>query len=143
MTGHSGEDWDGPIPRPSTVSRPFWEAAKERRLLIQRSRKTGNYVFYPRAVSPYGADDELEWAEVSGRGTVHAFALAREPTARHLSSSVPYVIAVVELAEGPHMTANIVNCEAGDVVQGMPVRAEYVDISPDITLVQFRPDPAV
>lgn len=132
--------WMGPLPRPTPVSRPFWEAARQRRLLIQRSCKTGRYVFYPRAVSPFGTDDELAWTEVSGRGHVHAFAIAREATAPHLAAQVPYVIAIIELDEGPHLTANIVGEGAEDVEVGSRVRAEFIDIAPDLTLVQFQLD---
>lgn len=140
MSASQRPAWHGPVPRPTPVTRPFWDAAREGRLVIQRSRKTGRYVFYPRSVSPFGADDELEWAEVSGRGVVHAFAVAREPAASHLATLTPYIIAVVELLEGAHMTANIIDCDPRTVSVGMPVRAAYVDISPDITLVQFRPE---
>jgi uncharacterized OB-fold protein len=121
------------------VSRPFWDAAREHRLLIQRSRKTGKYVFYPRSVSPYGADDVLEWTQVSGRGRVHAFSIARTATAAHLADRLPYVIAVVELEEGAHLTANIVGCEPEAVRLGMAVEAVWEDVSPEVSLVQFRP----
>ena len=132
-------DYSGPIPRMTEVSRPFWEGAKERKLMLQRSRKTGQYVFYPRPVSPFGADDTLEWTEASGRGHIFAFTVAREPTAAHFAGKAPYVIAVVELEEGPRMTANILDCDPEAVHAGMPVETTYVDISPDRTLVQFRP----
>ena len=128
-----------PLPDPTEVSRPFWEAAKEHRLLIQRSRKTGKYVFYPRAVSPFGADDELEWVEVPGRGTVYSFTVARRPTAPQWAADGPYVIAIVELEEGVHMTANIVDCAPDDVRVGMPVVVVYRDVTPDVTLPQFQP----
>lgn len=137
--GLSLYDYVGPVPRPSPASLPFWEAARGRRLLIQRSKKTGQFVFYPREISPFGPSDALEWVEVSGRGTVFAFTIAREPTAAHLAGKTPYVIAIVELQEGPHLTANILDCRVEDVSVGMPVEAVFVDISPERTLVQFRP----
>jgi len=131
--------WAGPIPRPSAVSQPYWDGAKQHRLVIQRSQKTGAYVFYPRAVSPFGADDTLEWVEVSGRGHVHACAIARTPTAAHLGVDGPYVIAIVQLEEGPHMTANIIDCDPETIHPGTPVEAAYIPITEEITLVQFRP----
>ena len=96
-------------------------------------------MFYPRSVSPFGADDALEWTEVSGHGHVHAFSIARTPTAAHLADRVPYVIAVVALDEGARLTANIVECSPEDVYEGMAVEAVYEDISPELALVQFRP----
>lgn len=128
-----------PLPDPNAVSRPYWDAAREHRLLIQRSKKTGKYVFYPRSVSPFAPDDELVWTEVSGVGTVYSYTVARRATAPQWSGDEPYVIAIVELAEGPHMTANILGCPPEAVKIGMPVRVSFEDVTPEVTLVQFRP----
>ncbi len=128
-----------PLPEPTEVSRPFWDAAREHRLLIQRSKKTGEYVFYPRAVSPFGPDDELEWVEVSGRGTVYSYTVARRPTGPQWAADVPYVIAIVELDEGVHMTANIVDCDPDTLRVAMPVEVTFHDVTPEVTLPQFRP----
>jgi uncharacterized OB-fold protein len=128
-----------PLPDPNPVTRPFWDAAREHRLLIQRSRRTGKWVFYPRAVSPFGAGDTLDWAVASGRGTVYSFTVARRPTAPGWGEDEPYVIAIIELAEGPHMTANVVGCDPDIVRVGMPVEVAYADVTPEVTLVQWRP----
>ena len=128
-----------PLPEPTEISRPFWDAAREHRLLIQRSRKTGKHVFYPRAVSPYGRDDALDWVAVSGRGVVYSFTVARRPTAPQWAADGAYVIAIVELEEGVHMTANIVDCSPEDVRVGMPVEVTFHDVTPEVTLPQFRP----
>lgn len=128
-----------PLPEPNAVTQPFWDAAKEHRLLLQRSKSTGQYVYYPRAVSPFGPDDVLEWSEVSGRGTVYSYTVANRPTGPQWTDDVPYVIAIVELEEGPHMTANILGCPPSDVRIGMPVAASFEDVTSEVTLVQFRP----
>lgn len=128
-----------PLPDPNPVTRPFWDAAREHRLCLQRSRKTGRYVYYPRAVSPFGVDDELEWVEVAGRGQIYSYTVARRPTAPQWAADVPYVIAIVELDEGPHMIANVVDCDPDTVRIGMAVEAVYQDVTPEVTLVQFRP----
>jgi uncharacterized OB-fold protein len=128
-----------PLPEPTEVSRPFWDAAREHRLLIQRSKNTGKYVFYPRAVSPFGRDDELEWVEAAGRGLVYSYTVARRPTGPQWAGDVPYVIAIIELDEGVHMTANIVDCDVDAVRVGMPVEVTYQEVTPEVTLPQFRP----
>jgi uncharacterized OB-fold protein len=128
-----------PLPEPRGASGPFWAAAREHRLLLQRSRKTGRYVFYPRAVSPFGAGDDLEWVEGSGKGSVYSFTVARRPTAPQWVDDAPYVIAIVELDEGVHLTANLVDCSPEAVHIGMRVEATYQDVTPGVTLVQFRP----
>jgi uncharacterized protein len=129
-----------PLPEPTTVSKPFWGAAREHRLLIQRSQKTGQAVFYPRSVSPFGPNDELEWFEASGRGTVYAFTVARRPTAPQWANDTPYVVAIVELDEGARMTTNIVDCDPDEVHIGMRVVVAYDDVTPEVTLVKFRPE---
>jgi uncharacterized protein len=128
-----------PLPEPNAITAPFWEGARQHRLMLQRSKRTGRHVFYPRAVSPFGAGDELEWVEASGKGTVYSFTVARRATAPQWAGDVPYVIAIIELAEGVHMTANILECAPEAVHIGMAVEALYVDVTAELSLVQFRP----
>jgi uncharacterized OB-fold protein len=130
---------NGMLPRPNAVSRPFWEAAKQHRLVIQRSTRTGKYLFYPRIVSPLAAGDTLEWVEVSGHGTVVGSTVVRASEEQPWSGRVPYVLAIVELDEGPRMTSTIVGCEPEAVHAGMAITAIYDDVTPDVTLVRFRP----
>src|SRR6185312_7141242 len=111
----------------------------EHKLMLQRSKKTGRFIYYPRAVSPYGPNDELTWEPLSGRGTVYSFTVARRPTAPQWANDPPYVIAIIALAEGPHLTANILGCAPEDVRIGMPGQASFEDVTPEITLIQFRP----
>lgn len=128
-----------PLPEITNISRPFWDAAREHRLLIQRSKKTGKAVFYLRATSPYGPKDELEWVEASGKGTVYSYTVARRPTAPQWAGDVPYVLAIVELEEGARMTTNIVNCDPDTVRVGMAVRVVFDDVTREVTLVKFEP----
>ena len=131
-----------PLPEPTAATRPFWEGARNHKLMLQRSAKTGKYLFYPRAVSPFATDDTLEWVEASGRGTVYSYTIARRPTAPQWAEDGPYAIAIIALEEGPHMTANVVECDVESVKIGMPVVATYVQANDEITLVQFKPAPA-
>ena len=128
-----------PVPKPNPTTQPFWDGTKQRKLMIQRDRSTGKAFFYPRALAPGTLSDDIEWFEASGRGTVYSFTVDRRGTAPAFVSKAPYVIAIVELEEGPHMTTNIVECEIEDVRIGMPVEAVYEDVSDAITLVKFRP----
>lgn len=131
--------YNKPLPEPTPVTRPFWDAAREGRLLIQRSKKTGKAVFYPRSVSPFGPDDELEWCEASGRGTIYTCTVARRPVAPQWANDPPLIIAIVELEEGCHLTTNIVDCDPDAVRIGMPVTAVFEAVTPEVTLVKFRP----
>jgi uncharacterized OB-fold protein len=76
---------------------------------------------------------------VSGNATVYSYTVARRPTHPAFADRVPYVIAIVELAEGPRMTTNLVGCAADDVRIGMSVRAVFEDLDDEIALVNFEP----
>jgi uncharacterized OB-fold protein len=127
------------LPEPTPLSQPFWEAARKRVLSLQRCGECAKYVFYPRNLCPHCGSPELAWTDVSGRGTVYSFTIARRPTMIGFQDEVPYVIAIVELDEGPRMTTNIVGCDPEKVHIGMPVQAVFEDESEEITLVKFRP----
>ena len=128
-----------PLPKADPTTAPFWESVKNEAMALQYSPATGKYLFYPRGVSPFATDDELEWVEASGRGTVYSYTIARRPTAPQWGDDCPYAIAIIELEEGPHMTANLVDCEFDAVKIGMRVVATYSDVTPEVTLVNFRP----
>jgi hypothetical protein len=81
----------------------------------------------------------LQWVKVSGKGTVYSFTIAQQATHHAFAEEVPYVIAIVELAEGPHLTTNIVGCKPEEVRVGMPVVVAFDDVTPEQTLVKFRP----
>jgi uncharacterized OB-fold protein len=132
-------DYKKPLPRPTAASLPFWEAAKRHELQIQRCGSCGAHIFYPREVCPECLSSHLQWLKVSGKGTVYSYTIAQAPTHPAFAEDVPYVIAIVELAEGPHLTTNITGCQPDEVRVGMPVVATFDDVTPEMTLVKFRP----
>lgn len=131
-------DYKKPLPRPTPASLPFWEAAKRHELHIQRCGSCGAHLFYPRELCSECLATDLHWVHVSGKGTVYSFTIAQQPTHPAFAEDVPYVIAIVELDEGPRLTTNIVGCKPEDVRVGMKVVASFEDVTPDRTLVKFR-----
>ena len=132
-----------PLPLPNPTTQPFFDGAREERLVLQRCPRDG-FFFYPRSRCPECLADDWEWEPVSGRGTVYAFTIDRighDPLlASSLGSRMPFVIAVVELEEGPRMTAGIVGCDPSQVRVGLPVRAafEHIDAGEEsVSLVHF------
>ena len=123
----------------AAATRPFWAGLREHKLKLQRSKKTGKVIYYPRLVSPYGPKDELEWVECSGKGTVYSFTIARRPTAPQWNDDGDYAIAIVELDEGARLTANILNCPPEAENIGMKVKAHFQDVTAEVTLLQFEP----
>jgi len=131
-----------PLPEPTPTTKPFWDGLAEGRLLLQYSPSLDRYVYYPRLLAPGTLEDDLEWREVSGRGVVYTFTVADRPTAPQWADSVPQLLAMVDLAEGPRVPTELVGVEPGDVSIGLPVRAVFDPVDDDITLLRFEPDPS-
>ncbi|MBV1905442.1 MAG: OB-fold domain-containing protein [Pseudomonadales bacterium] len=126
-----------PLPMPNPTTQPFFDAARDRTLKLQRCPRGGVF-FYPRNRCPCCLADDWEWENLSGKATVYSFTVDRMGHDSNLADRVPYVVAAVELAEGPRMTTNIVGCAPEDVKVGMPVEVSYEDVD-DVTLINFRP----
>ena len=126
-----------PLPRITPLSRPLFEAAAEGRLVLPRCPRDG-FFYYPRSHCPSCLGDDWSWEEASGRGTVHAFTIDRVGHDPGQRERLPLVIAVIELEEGPRMTANVLECDPEDVEVGLAVEATFERIE-GATLIQFRP----
>ena len=132
-------DYFGPLPAPDSESAPYWTGLKERRLMLQKCKSSGQYLFPPTSFCP-GALEKPEWVEGSGLGKVFSWIVVRHPVPRDVyADHVPYVVALVELNEGCRMPANIVDCAPEDVKANMPVEIVFRPITPDVTLPAFRP----
>ena len=130
-------DYFKPLPNPTPTSRPFWDAARRHELQLQRCAACGKFIYYPRDRCPHCFSDRLEWRRVSGRGKVYSYTVVRRASSRAFADA-PYVLAIVELAEGPRMTTNIV-APPEQVRVEMPVEVVFDDVTPERTLVKFKP----
>ncbi len=125
-----------PLPKPTPTSQPFWDAARRHQLSLQRCAACGKFIYYPRERCPHCFSDKLGWESVSGRGKVYSYTVVRRASSRAFAE--PYVLAIVELDEGPRMTTNIVAAPES-VKVGMPVAVHFDDVTPERTLVKFKP----
>lgn len=120
-----------PRPTPSPTTQPFWDATTDERFLVQRCTNCGHAQFYPRATCSTCAATALDWEPASGDATLHTFTVARRATHRAFDGAEPYVVAIVELAEGPRVTGNVVGCDIDDVRVGMPLQLVWDDPGED------------
>jgi uncharacterized OB-fold protein len=123
-----------PYPEPDPETRHFWDALAAGRLDIQRCRSCARHVFYPRAsVCPHCGGLGLDWVTATGRGNVHTFTVVhRAPPG--FASEAPYVVALIDLEEGPRMMSRLLGVEPAAVAVGMPVE---LSISGDPLLPYF------
>ncbi len=94
-------------PEPTPESAEFWAGLRRQELRIQRCRACQRHYFYPRPFCPQCWSSDVEWDTVSGRATLESYVVSYRP-APGFEERVPYVIAVVTLAEGPRMMSNVV-----------------------------------
>jgi uncharacterized OB-fold protein len=129
-----------PMPEPTPVTEPFWNALREHKIRIQYSPSSDRYVFYPRVLAPRTLADDLEWREISGEGTLYTFTVADRPTAPPWVDSVPQLLAIVEWDEGPRLSTEMVNVDPSELRVGMRVKPVFCDYPDnDITLLRYEP----
>src|SRR5581483_10256016 len=128
-----------PVPSPSPETQPFWDGCAKGQLLLQRCTQCGAYRHPPSPICAACLSTEDEWLPASGRGTVYTFSIVRQALARAWQPFVPYVVAVIELKEGPRVVSNVVGIEPEAVQIGMGVEVVFEPISDAITLPLFRP----
>lgn len=131
-------EWVKPLPQPDAVSAPYWSAAREGRLLVQECAACGNRQWYPRALCTRCAA-EPGWLTCSGLGVVHTFTVIRQMGMPGFRDELPYVVAMIELDEGPRLLGNVVDVAVEDVHIGMPVEVVFVDAAEDVGVPQWRP----
>jgi len=128
-----------PIPEPSTETLPFWAAARENRLVIPRCRSCNSKWFPPTVMCPSCGSSDHEWVEASGRGTVFSYVVMHRVYHPGFADKVPYVVAVIELEEGPRLLSNVVGIPPDQVCCDMPVRVTFDEKRGDMTIPQFVP----
>lgn len=111
-----------PIPFPNPDSQAYWDAARNGELAIRRCKACGQFHFMPRYLCPHCWSTDLEWVKASGKGTVHSYSVIRRAPMQAYAPRVPYVVALIDLEEGPRMLTNIVGDDALDARVGTSVQ---------------------
>ena len=126
--------------KPYGFSRPFWEATRDKQLLLQYCRAAGKYQHYIRPTSIFtGRRRDLEWRPASGKGQLFSYTVSRRaPPA--FRGHEPYLVATVTLDEGVNFVANVVNCPIENVRIGMRVEAYWHPLSDGRHLFMFQPE---
>ena len=127
---------DRPVPTPHSDSAPYWEGCAAGELRLQHCKSCGKARFYPRSRCPFCFGAEAEWRAISGLGTVYSYTVAHRAFHPWFIERVPYVVALIDLDEGPRMMTNIVG-DPAKVRIGHRVRVVYEKYG-DITLPLFE-----
>ncbi len=129
-----------PIPEPTPETEEFWAGTRRGQLRIQRCNACGKAYFFPRPFCPFCSSKDVAWFTASGRGKLYSYVINHRP-AYGFRDDAPYVIAVVELDEGPRMMTNIIGVEPTPehLPIDLPVEVTWEKQDDAITLPLFRP----
>ena len=125
-----------PLPEADPESQEYWDGLKRHELRIQKCNTCDQCYFYPRPFCPIENchSQNVEWFTASGKGTLHSYVI---PHRGHPAFETPYVIAVIELAEGGKMMTNLDLGELEATAENLPVDAPmeigYEDVSDAVT----------
>ncbi len=127
-----------PLPEISPLTEPFWSAAKERRLVIQRCDGCRAYRFPPEVACFDCGSLATTWTPVSGHATLYSWTVGYPPLLPYFGERAPWPVAVVQLEEGPRLVTNLVDVPVEAYEFGLPLEVAFENAEEDVTLVIFR-----
>jgi len=127
------------VPGMTGLTAPYWDAARDGRLVVQECQSCHEAWHPPLPRCPHCHSAGLGWREVSGDGTVYTYTVVRHPTHFAFAGKIPYILAMVELAEGPRLVTALTGSEPGDVHVGQPVHVVFREVADGVTLPYFEP----
>ncbi|MEM1198412.1 MAG: Zn-ribbon domain-containing OB-fold protein [Pseudomonadota bacterium] len=128
---------DLPAPYLTADAGPYWQAANEDRLVMQKCDGCSAYRFFPSYVCSNCGSDADAWGTCSGRGTIYSLTVVHRAPSPAFRAIVPYVVALIDLEEGPRMMANIVGDDRLDAAIGDRVEVCFEPRGPEVKVPQF------
>lgn len=127
-----------PAPTVTQANAAFWAATAEGRFQLQRCNECDTVLWFPRRHCPSCWTENVSTFDASGKGVIYSFTVIRKGAMLYKDAG-PFVVAYVELAEGPRVMTNIVECDVETVAVGMPVEVVFHDTGQGNALYRFRP----
>ena len=127
-----------PLPQPNADTKPFWDACKEHQLRFQKCQNCGHVRWPPSIICPICYSYDTEWIVARGKGKVYTFAVYHQAYHEAFETELPYITAIIELEEGPHILTNIVACKPNELRCDMPVEVAWEDITEGFSLPKFK-----
>lgn len=126
-----------PLPETDDDSREWWAAMARHEFVLPWCTHCERYFYYPRVLCPHCHGEGVELRPASGGGVIHSYTIARRPAVPALEHRVPYVVALIDLDEGPRMLSGIVTEDVESVRIGERVSVIFEDLEEGVTLPMF------
>lgn len=127
-----------PAPLVTVANEQFWAATAQGRFQLQRCDDCNTVIWFPRRQCPTCWKEDLSTFDATGKGVVYSYTIIRKGAMAY-KEAAPFVVAYVELEEGPRVMTNIVDCDPESVTVGMPVSIVFHDTGNGNALYRFRP----
>jgi uncharacterized OB-fold protein len=125
------------------LTQPFWDAAKEDRLVAPKCAHCGTFRLPPSAYCFNCQQRGVEWVELPGTATIYSFTVVRHALHPDLQPICPYVSGVVELdgtqGAGARMLVNVIDCDPETVRIGDRVEIVFEHVNDEMSTPRFRP----
>ena len=133
-------EYNKPLPQvKGEVSQKYWQALNEEKFIFQKCSDCQSSIFYPRVVCPKCMSENLTWHEASGEGEIYSFTVVYRTTNPVFKNDVPYVVGLIDLAEGIRVMGNIVGTEDPEnLAMNQPVKVEFKKVTDEFTFPVFR-----
>jgi len=128
-----------PVPVPDEISAPFFDGARQGKLMLQCCAACGRWSFPVRERCPHCFAARLEWKPASGKGTLYTYTIMHQVMNPGFASSVPYNVSQIDLVEGVRMISNVVGIANKDLQPGMALEVVFEDVGEGVSLPKFRP----
>jgi uncharacterized OB-fold protein len=129
------------LPEPTSLTKPFWDYCKSHELRMQYCLKCSEWIWYPKAWCPAcGRSENIEWRKLSGNGSIYSFTVIRQviDNSQAFQNDIPFVIALVELEEGPRIYSNLRLKNPLEVRIGDRVKLFFDDVTSQFSLPKFE-----
>jgi uncharacterized OB-fold protein len=132
-------EYTKPLPAIDEDNKLFWDYCKQHELRMQKCAQCEKLFYPPSAMCPHCQHMKFEWVKLSGKGKVFSYIIVRRAAHPGFAKEAPYVVAIIETAEGQRLTSNVIGCKPEDVRIEMPVEVVFEDVTKEVTLPKFKP----
>ncbi len=138
MTDTAPKAFPAPAPQINVETKTFWDATTQGKLLLPHCNECDVIIWYPKLFCPECSSFDIGWVEASGKGSIYSFTINRRGQGDY--RDMAYVLAYVELEEGPRVLTNIVDCDPETVSVGQAVQVVFHPTADgSAALPRFRP----
>lgn len=133
--------YDYLLPQPDAETQGWWDAARRHELVVQECTDCGKLRHPPQSLCSNCGSEQRQWRAMSGRGTLYSYVIVHRATLPQWRESVPYNVALVALDDAPEIRlyGNVIDVDNTDLRVGQPLEVVFDDVTPDETLIRWRP----